>query len=279
MILIADSGSTKTDWRIFDNNEVVKGFQTAGYNPYYQSTQEISDDLKVHFRPFVEPYKIDQIYYYGTGCSTKERKDTVRKAIIDHVDTGECEVEGDLLGAARAACQHEYGIACILGTGSGSCVFDGQNIVETVPSLGFILGDEGSGAYIGKKLVTDFLREDMPDHLVLAMKEEYGLTKEIVLENVNQKPMPSRYLARFSKFLYDYLAEEYVISLVRGGLGDFVKQYILRYDSFNRYPVSFVGSISYYFKSVLEDLSRKNNFTLGRIIKSPVEGLVEYHKK
>lgn len=276
MILIADGGATKTDWRIVDNGHIISEMQTSGYNPYYQSTEEISTDLEQNLKPFIHSYKISDIFYYGSGCSTKERKDTVRLAIRKHINAS-CEVESDVLGAARAACQHKPGIACILGTGSGSCIFNGEHIIETIPSLGFILGDEGSGAYLGKKLIRDFLREDMPEYLFSAMKEEYQLTKEIVLENVNHKGMPSRYLAGFSKFLHKYLNEDYIYSLVKEGLADFLRQYVLRYHTLDRYSVNFVGSIAHYFQSVLKELSAEYNFNLGRVIKSPVEGLVEYH--
>jgi N-acetylglucosamine kinase-like BadF-type ATPase len=195
MILIADSGSTKTDWRLMDGPEEIEQIQTKGFNPYYQGLKEMVLEVETQLVPFVDPSKINKIHFYGAGCSTKERRQKITDTLSPYFKTSKIYVQSDLIGAAKAVCGSNSGIVCILGTGSGSCQYDGEKISRNIPSLGFILGDEGSGAWLGKRMVTDYLRGHMPKKCIETINQKLHIDKETILEHVNHRPMPSRYLA------------------------------------------------------------------------------------
>jgi len=276
MILIADSGSTKTDWKCTDGTGNIGAAKTAGINPQYMPAEEIGKEIK-EAASQLNTRDIKAIYFYGAGCSSPEKKDMIASALGDSFAGASIEVNGALLGAARATCFFQPGISCILGTGSGSCVYDGEKIVKSIPSLGFILADEGSGAYLGKLLVRDFLREEMPAELVDVIRNKLGITKELILENVNRKPMPSRYLAGFSRFIHENINHIYIEDLVYHGFEDFVYHYITRYRESGQYPIHFVGSIAQGFKSILKAVLESKNLRLGKIEEAPINGLIEFH--
>ena len=276
-IFIADSGSTKTDWSFLSKEGERGHCQTKGYNPYYQSTESILESLRNEWPDAMPHQPIQTIYFYGSGCATIERAATVEKALRQFFDVDKVEVNSDLLGAARALCGDSAGIACILGTGSGSCAFDGKHISGRIPSLGFILGDEGSGAYLGKILITDFLRGKMPVETQKKLLETYSIDKETVLETINKNEMPSRYLATFAKFIGEQQDDHYVFDIAYRGFRAFADNYIIRYKDFDKMDVHFVGSVAYYNKKALCKLSEDLSFNIGNIYKAPMEGLIKYH--
>jgi N-acetylglucosamine kinase-like BadF-type ATPase len=276
MILIADSGSTKTDWKSTDGTGNTAQVKTGGINPQYMDPDDIMHEVR-EAASGLSPSRISAVYFYGAGCSSVEKKEMVAKAIAGYFTEAAIEVNGDLFGAARATCFFQPGIACILGTGSGSCVFDGEKIIRSIPSLGFILGDEGSGAYLGKQLVRDFLREEMPPDMITLIRDKLGITKEVILENVNRKPMPSRYLAGFSKFIHEHVNHTYVETLVYHSFEDFIAHYIIPYRESQEYPVHFVGSIARGFRSILNAVLESRNLVLGKVEEAPINGLIEYH--
>ena len=276
MILIADSGSTKTIWKCTDGAGKVQTVNTAGINPYYNNPDEIVKEIS-NARTQLPSAHLEEIYFYGAGCSTDNQKEIVSQALASQFGAEVISVKTDLLGAARALFQKESGIVCILGTGSGSCIYNGETIVRSIPSLGFILGDEGSGASLGKQFVRDFLREDMPESLLKIIDEEIGLNKEEVLQHVNQDAMPSKYLAGFSKYIHEYLDHKYMHDLVSHSFEEFVKEYVIRYEGYRGYKISFIGSIAVNYNIILKEVLDKYQLGLGKIENNPIEGLIEYH--
>jgi N-acetylglucosamine kinase-like BadF-type ATPase len=223
--------------------------------------------------------KVNNIYFYGAGCSTIERQKKIRDALSPFFGVVKTEVHSDLIGAARATGGDRPGIVCILGTGSGSCLYDGKKIVENIPSLGFILGDEGSGAWLGKKMVTDFLRGHMPRKSMDTIKQKLHIDKEIILEHVNHKPMPSRYLASFAQFISENIDQTYFYQLLFDSFTAFAKNYITRYQNYENLACHFVGSVAYHNQTMLQNVAKYSGFNIGNIIKSPIDGLTVYHSK
>ena len=215
-------------------------------------------------------------YFYGAGC-VADKIEMVIHAIAQSFTQSQIYVESDLLAAARGLLQHEAGIACILGTGSNSCFYDGKNIVSNVSPLGFILGDEGSGAVLGKKFIADCLKNQLPEELKNKFLTTFGLTANDIINHVYRNPFPNRYLAQFTPFLADNMAEPAIYNLIFDSFTDFFVRNVMQYPNFEEYPVSFVGSIAYYFKDILEVVAFELGITLGEIKQSPLEGLVAFH--
>lgn len=279
MILVADSGSTKTDWRLLDGSREVSRVQTKGLNPYYQQKEEIAAEVAQQLVPQLGDVPVASIYFYGAGCSTPARQGVISDALKPFFPTASMQVASDLLGAARALSGLKPGIVCILGTGSGSCLYDGKKVVKNIPSLGFILGDEGSGAWLGKKMVTDYLRGHMPKKCIETINSELHIDKETILEHVNHRPMPSRYLAGFARFISEHADQTYFYQLLFDSFVDFAKSYIVRYPEHSRYACHFVGSIAYHNSDLLGHVARYMGFKIGNIIKSPIDGLTSFHAK
>lgn len=277
-ILIADSGSTKTDWVLLDKNNVIFQYQTIGFNPYFQSSEDIYEEIKLRLIPVLQDqlHNIKHIYYYGAGCSTPDKVQVIKQGLYLSFGNILSEVNHDLLAAARALCGKEKGIACILGTGSNSCLYDGKTIIENVPSVGYLFGDHGSGAAIGKTFVQLYFDKKLPLNLEKGF-EEAGYHREIILENVYKKPMPSKYLASITKFLSEYNNDTFVKDLITHCFVDFFEAQISKYTNAKQLPVNSVGSIGYYYKDLLEKAAKEKGFVIGNIIKSPMEGLIKYH--
>jgi N-acetylglucosamine kinase-like BadF-type ATPase len=275
MILIADSGSTKTDWCLVDNGVLVKQIFTKGTNPFFQTEDEISAEVSENLLPYLDTAKVDAVWFYGAGCAFPEKNEIVRAAIARHLDVP-IEVGSDLLGAARGLCGRQPGIACILGTGSNSCFYDGKEIVSNVSPLGFILGDEGSGAVLGKMLVGDVLKNQLPAALKEEFLARYELTPAIILERVYKKPFPNRFLASLSPFLVEHLDVPEIHTLVQNGFKAFFDRNVKQYD-YKQYPVHLIGSLAYYYRSVLQEAAEQTGVRLGTIKQSPMEGLISYH--
>lgn len=277
-ILIADSGSTKTDWVLLDKNNVISQFQTIGFNPYFQSSNDICSEIQHNFLPHIATQldKIESIAYYGAGCSTPDKIQVVKQGLYLAFGNINTEVNHDLLAAARALCGKEKGIACILGTGSNSCLYDGKDVIENVPSVGYFFGDHGSGAAIGKSFIQQYFDEKLPAHLHAAF-EKAGYHREVILENMYKKPMPSKYLANVSSFLSEFNNDTFVQQLIKQCFIDFFDSQVSKYTNAKDLPVNSVGSIGYYYKDLLILTAKEKGFIIGNIIKSPIEGLIKFH--
>ena len=278
MILIADSGSTKTDWRLINEDGTTQNVKTVGFNPRYQDTEDIFRELHLNLVPGINS-PVDEVYFYGAGCSSEKAVKIVSGALQQAFPAATINVEEDTLGAARSLCGHEQGIVCILGTGSNSCLFDGKKIVDSMPNLGFILGDEGSAGYMGKLLVRDFLYKEMPRHLLIKFDEKYKVTRKDVLDNVYNNQFPNRYLASFTKFLSDHIEESYCFKMVYRSFSEFFDTTICKYDNFQGYNVHFVGSIAYYFTNILKQVASDKGVKVKNILETPISGLTKYHQE
>ena len=278
MVLIADSGSTKTDWCLAEHGEPLQRIFTKGINPFFQSEEEISNEIAAALLPRLQAGKPDAVYFYGAGCAFPDKTETVRRAILRHLDVkgGAVEVGSDMLAAARGLCGHRAGIACILGTGSNSCRYDGRKIVRNVPPLGFILGDEGSGACLGKLLVGDLLKDRLPPELKAEFFRQTGLTPAAILERVYRMPFPNRFLAGLSPFLAEHLGEPCVRRLVLDSFKSFLRRNVMQYD-YLRHEAHFTGSVAHRYRDVLAQAARETGVRLGTVRQSPMEGLVRFH--
>jgi N-acetylglucosamine kinase-like BadF-type ATPase len=286
VILIADSGSTKTDWKLLTAGGEQHGFKTAGFNPYFQTTQVIYKEISLHLVPDLIRLSIPglftdrlKIFFYGAGCSTLEKNNIVFEALRRAFPMACIEVEHDLLAAARALCGKEKGIAAILGTGSNSCFYDGKQIVENVASLGFILGDEGSGAHIGKQFMQDYLYNDVPKSIAERFNDSYKLNREIILDAIYKQTMPSKFLASFSKFIGDHRDEQYISALIRGSFLQFFNKHICKYNSHKEVDLNCVGSVAYHYQDILREVAEEKKVNVGRIIESPIYALTVYHSQ
>lgn len=279
MILLADCGSTKIDWCVLDGNEIVTQIFTCGMNALLMTEDEMSEKIEHELLPRVKDYDIDEVYYYGAGCLFDHICENVRNAIYRHIPAEKIEVHTDLLAAARALCGDKEGIACILGTGSNSCYYNGNEIIDNVSPLGYILGDEGSGAVLGKLLVGDVLKKQLPEHLCAKFFNEYDLDRQKIIENVYKKPFANRFLASLSPFLIKNIEEPSIHRLVLNAFKAFFVRNITNYLNYKNLPINFVGSIAMYYSHVLEEAAASVGVTVGNIIKSPMEGLIKYHSK
>lgn len=278
MILIADSGSSKTDWRVIHKDGQISQFRGVGFNPYYQTSEEMASGMQVDFLLNLQE-EIQEIYYYGAGCSTPERKSEVIKALSSVFPTASIQVDHDLSAAARATCGHLPGIACILGTGSNSCDYDGEKIIANRPAPGYILGDEGGGGYIGRKLLQDFIYEDMPLEIRKDLEETFQLTQAIIQENVYRQPFPNRYMASFCRFITEHKSHPYCYKLYYYSFMEFFDKHVCRYADFQNKPVNFVGSIAYYNSDILRKAAMDKGIQVKLILESPIAGLTLFHKE
>lgn len=277
MILLADSGSTKTDWGLVENGKLVKRLRTSGMNPFQMSEEAITEEIKTHLVPELPGTVLDEVHFYGAGC-TKEKQPIVERALRANLTiNGECEVASDMLGAARGICGHKPGIACILGTGSNSCSYDGKNLVKNVSPLGFILGDEGSGAVLGKLLVGDVLKNQMPEAITKRFFEKYKLTSAEIIDSVYRQPKPNTFLASFVPFLEENIDEPKIYNLVKESFRSFLRRNVMQYDGWQTLPIGFNGSIAKIYKKPLLEALEEEGMHLGRIIQAPMEAMVEYH--
>lgn len=276
--IIADSGSTKTDWVLLNGTKLVKRVSTIGFNPYFQTGEAIKQELKLNLNPHfeIDLNDVSEVYYYGTGCSTSENCALVSTAITQATGIQKVQVSHDLLAAARALCQNEWGIAAILGTGSNSCLYDGKQILENVPSTGYLWADYGGGSQLGKYFIRDYFEDRLPKHLCLAFEAE-GYNREEILNNVYKKAVPSRYLAKVSLFLAKHLNEPAIRAVLKECFDSFFEQQINKYTQSKKYKVHTVGSIGFFYKEIIADVAKKHGYQMGTVIKSPIDGLIAYH--
>ena len=278
MILIADSGSTKTDWCVVENGVLVQQIFTKGTNPFFQSEEEISNEIATALLPELKTDEFDAVYFYGAGCGFPDKIEIVHRAISKQLKVkGNVEVATDMLAAARGLCGRKAGIACIMGTGSNSCYYDGENIVANVSPLGFILGDEGSGACLGKLMVGDLLKNQMTPELKEKFLKQFNLTPADIIDRVYRKPFPNRFLASLSPFLAQNINEPCVHELVLNSFKAFFKRNIMQYENYQNLKENLIGSVAFYYKEVLAEAAEAMGIQLGTIIQSPMEGLIKYH--
>jgi N-acetylglucosamine kinase-like BadF-type ATPase len=277
MILVADSGSTKTDWLLQLSSGEVKQFRTAGLNPYFLTEKEIVKILQEQAAELIA-YAADvkEIYFFGAGCSSPDRHEIVSNAISVLFTDSYISVDSDLLGCAYATCGHEKGFCCVLGTGSNISFFDGEDIHAGQHGLGFVLGDEGGGTWFGKALITDFLYGKMPAEISSKFDELYQLDKQKVIKYVYQTPNANSYLASFSKFLSTIRDTSYAQGLIQKGLTDFIETNIKWYPNYHDFKCHFVGSIAYIFTDELKAVCKLNDIHVGKIIRQPIHDLLAF---
>ena len=273
--LIADSGSTKTDWCVAEDGKILRQIKTGGINPVFQTDEELRHAMEDVARQ-VEDIRPEAIHFYGAGCIPTQTERVIRALRQAFPAADEVEVASDMLGAARALCGRRAGIACILGTGSNSCFYDGEHIVANVSPLGFILGDEGSGAVLGKLLVGSLLKNQLTPGLKEAFLEQYALTPADIIERVYRRPLPNRFLASLSPFLAAHLDDAGVHQLVLDAFRDFLRRNVMQYD-WQAHDVHCCGSIAFHYKKILAEAAVSLGIRIGQIIQSPMEGLVRYH--
>jgi len=285
MILIADSGSTKTDWRLIDENKQIQQFSTQGINPYFNTTEQILSVLQSELVPQLPssiflPIAIGipfSIYFYGAGCKVEDKKMIVEKALSEIFPKSKIEIYSDLLGAARSLCGKNAGIAAILGTGANTCYYDGKDIIENRTSAGFILGDEGSGAHIGKTFIQAFLNDDMPQAIADRFVARFKLSKDDIIDAVYRQSMPNRFLASFSKFIYQNLKEQYILDLVAGCFHQFFDKHICKYEKHKELKLSCTGSVAFYYSNILRAVAIEKGVSIDTITETPIAGLTLYH--
>jgi N-acetylglucosamine kinase-like BadF-type ATPase len=278
MIIIADGGSTKTNWCLLDDSNKKIYFNTEGYNPYFVDSEYIVNSLRKGLPNDLPFDEIKEVNYYGAGVHNKEKAEIVIKAIQEVFQKAQVEVGHDLLAAARALLGTESGFAAILGTGTNSCIYDGHDITYNIDSCAYILGDEGSGSYIGKKLLTDYIRDLMPQDVRKVFYETYKITPDEIMDTVYTKPLANRFCASFSKFVYDNNVNiEYTRAIVDDAFEAFFKNLVSKYPNYQEYTFNCIGSVGYNFRNVLEEKAIQYGMKVGKILRSPIDDLVQFH--
>ncbi len=277
MIIIADSGGSKIDWRLLQSDGTIGQTHTPGFNPYYQPIDDLNNTLRTAVVPIAKE-KVTEVYFYGAGVSSEKNQAVIREAFLSFFPGSKVEIGWDLLAAARALCGHEPGIACIMGTGSNSCLYDGKEITGNVANLGWILADEGSGANIGRKFLVDYLRQKFPATLAKQFAERFPLTREEFLEKVYQQEKPSAFLASFMRFIFQHLDEPYCHKLVYNSFAEFYENNVMQYEGYRNLKVHFTGSVAFYFSDILRQVANDKGITVKNILESPIAGLTLYHQ-
>ncbi len=277
MIIVADSGGSKIDWRLLKKDGTIGQANTVGFNPYYQPIDHLKK-ITEELLPQIQE-GVSKIFFYGTGVSSEKNVQSIQAVFLTHFPKATIEVGWDLLAAARALCGREPGIACILGTGSNSCLYDGEKIIDNVANLGWILADEGSGTYLGKQLVFDYFRKEMPETLAQRFHARFPWSREEVLEKVYQQEKPGAFLASFAKFIFQHLKEPYCYKLAYQAFSDFFENNIMKYDNYQNLKVHFTGSIGFYFSDVVRQVANDKGISVKNILEGPIAGLTLYHQK
>lgn len=279
MILIADSGSTKTSWVLLENGQVKQTIGTGGLNPYFHNSESVEAVLKADLVPFVVADNIRDVHFYGAGCSTEYNNSMICDAILLYFRKANIYIYHDILGAARALFGTGEGIACILGTGCNSCYFDGTKPHSKVDSLGYLYGDEGAGSYLGKMFMGAYLKRKLPLDIRCEFDATYNYSLEDILNSIYNRPFPNRFLASFSEFMVSRKDHPYLHQLIRDSFLAFFDAQIRQYDHYKTLPVSFIGSIAFYYQDILKQLAAEEGIRIGRILQNPIEGLIEYHRQ
>lgn len=277
MKIIAESSSTRTEWTLVDGDTIVEHAFTEGLNPYFQSRREISHSIRLELPETFFRKRWEHVYFYGAGCANADKNKIMESSLVAQFKTP-VTVESDLLGAARGLLVDQPGLACILGTGSNSCLYDGRQILKNVRPLGFVLGDEGSGAYLGKMFISDCLKNIAPQNLKEAFFEKYKVTHDEIMDAVYTNPLPNRSLSSFSFFLSEHLENEYVYQLIYSAFMKFFTRNIAAYP-YHDYPICFVGSAACLYADILQRVASDFGVEIKKIVRCSMQGLVEYHSK
>jgi len=282
MILIADSGSTKTTWRLLsESNAPTTEIETQGINPNYLTSEAVSEILEKELRPLLPDCngKIQKVYFYGSGCSTVPKCERIRQSLLAITPNAEVIVAHDLLGAAISLCGVDTGIACILGTGSNSCFYDGKKVQKTILSLGYLLGDEGGGVHIGKKILYHYLKNHYPEDLKTAFETKYKQSPAELISAMYASQNTASFLADFARFAGENKMHPFIQNLIKNCFRKYFTEQVLIYEEASLYPIGFVGSIAFVFQNELKAVAEEYSLCIGKIIKNPIEGLEEFHKK
>ena len=277
MKLIADSGSTKTEWALTESGNAVKSALTKGYNPYYYDKQVLHDVVADELLPVIGQEEVTEIYFYGAGCSTPINNDTVKSVLWSFFPSAVIEIGHDLLGAARGLCGRQAGIACIMGTGSNSCFYDGNDVMENVESVGWMFGDKASGTHIGKSFIASFLNNSCPKKWRDLFIQTTGYDFRKILSRIYSEPAPNRFFAESSYFVGQYIEDPFMENIVRISFREFFLENVCQYKQHLELPVNCTGSIALIFEKLMRSEAGKLGLSIGRIIKSPTEGLIEFH--
>jgi glucosamine kinase len=279
MLLVADSGSTKADWLLAQNGKVIDSFFSMGFNPFFHDEKIVQRELSKN--PKVKKYAsgITEVNFFGSGCSSPSRNKIIAAGLKKVFPKAKIRVDHDMLGAALAACHNNAGLVCILGTGSNIAYYDGKKLSKTRHGLGYVLGDENSGSFYGKRLISSYLYEIMPADLSKSFYNKYKITKEKAIKNVYHNPDANVYLASFAKFLSEHKTHLWIAHLVYKGMIDFFETHISAYSEYKTAPVHFIGSIAFHFSDVLKQVASEKKFTVGKIIVKPVDDLMDYFLK
>ena len=275
--LIADSGSTKTEWCLVNGKKRTE-INTQGISPYFLSEVQIKEILEKELLPKLKKQLPEEIFFYGTGCSNPANIKSVTRAVKSVFKDAKVAVDHDLMGAAKALCGNEKGVACILGTGSNSCYFNGKKIMKNSPGLGYVLGDEGSGTHLGRKVIQYFLYNTFDGDLMHRFNQKYNTNASEILDAVYKKPLPNRYLAGFAGFLVENRGHFMIENIIEDSFNDFFFNHIYKYRESWTMPIHFVGSVAYGFKDVLKDMCASYELQLGKVLKNPMEGLIKFHQ-
>ncbi len=278
MILIADSGSTKCAWKLISQSGESNDIITSGINPFFRTTESIYDELLMDLLPYTKE-SVDEIFFYGSGIINDSKAGIIRIALQKLYPRAKIELFSDVLAASHSLFGNSSGIACILGTGSNACLYDGKTVIAGISPLGFILGDECSGAVLGKKLIGDFFKEVMPDYMREKFEVKYHLTRDEVLQRVYKTERPNHFLASFAPFLSEEIAEDYAHNLVKNSLVEFFERNIAKIPDYNFYSIGFVGSVAFYFKAIVLEVCEKFKMNCISILREPMDDLVKYHLK
>jgi len=277
MKLIADSGSTKTEWILTDKGDAVQCALTKGYNPYYFDKQVLHDIVAEDLLPVVGQAEVTEIYFYGSGCSTAVNINVVEGVLRSFFPSATIKVAHDLLGAARGLCGHRAGIACIMGTGSNSCLYDGKTIMENIRSVGWMFGDKAGGVHIGKSFIATFLNNSCPKELQQLFTETTGYDFDKILSRIYREPAPNRFFADASHFVGQHITDAFMENIVRTSFREFFLENVCRYDHHFELPIHCTGSIATVFETLLKNEAEKLGLAIGSIVKSPAQGLIAFH--
>ena len=275
-ILIADSGSTKTEW-VLVNQEGQEFFKSDGLNPYFRTHGQLSEAIKNGVKNSLKNTQVDEIFFYGSGSGNESRKAILQNAIRENFPESEIHIESDMLGAAIACFGKKEGVACIMGTGSNSCVYDGEKIVKSIPSLGFVFGDEGSGGYFGKRILNAYYYKTMPEDLRNALEETSDMSLESVLHKIYEEPQANRFVASFSKILGDYRDHPFIKNMVRKGFEAFADKQLGYFEESKEKEIGFVGSIASVYQEILEEVLSERGMNLSIVVRKPLDRLVDFH--
>lgn len=277
MILIADSGSTKTDWKIIDPDNGISDFCTKGLNPFYMTSPEIEEEIRLRIEGKYTSQKVKKVYFYGAGCSIEDKNLVIAKALKNIFCNAFVKIHSDIIGAAHALFQNNAGLVVILGTGTNIGYYDGRKIIQSVIPLGYILGDEGSGTILGIKLIQAYLKEELPIKIRQQFYKKYKLKTEDIKDAVYSKPLPNRFLASFTPFLGEYLDEPSIYQIVYKSMDELFEKQISKFKNWRKTNIRCVGSVAYFFSSVLTQVALDRGANIDKIIRSPIDDLVQFH--